>query len=98
MNNEQTIPAVLRHTYRLLSDTFPGKIEKEDYLPVLFLLGQGMSHRSIAEVVSLFTGKEVAIVLNDVYRALMPGNVLEKDIDRVRIWLQKNGYQAWLEE
>ena len=98
MHNEQAVPEVLRSTYHLLYNTFPFEIAEEDYLPTLFLLGQGMGHRGLAEVISRFTGQEVAIVLNEVYRALMPGSVAEKDIARVRVKLEEHGYQAWLRE
>lgn len=98
MNNEENVPEVLRSTYRLLKNTFPQALTSPDYLPTLVLLGQGIEQRGLAEVISLFTGQEPAIVLNDVYRACMPGNIAEADIATVRHKLEQHGYHAWLTE
>jgi len=98
MDDEAHVPEELRSTYRLLKNTFPHTLSTADYLPTLFLLGQGMGQRGLANVVSRFTGQEVALVLNDVYRALMPGSIADADIARVRRKLVQNGYHVWLSE
>lgn len=67
---QKTIPAHLVSTYQLLQCAFPQGIEEQEYLPLLSILYEEMSDRSLAQVISEFIGKEYPAVLNDVYRVI----------------------------
>jgi hypothetical protein len=91
------IPDYLRSTYQLVASAFPAGIDQESYLPLLKVLANYMSQRNLADVVALYTGKDVGIIYNDILGAIdvvLPDNVLQ----RVRNALEANGLQSWIDE
>jgi hypothetical protein len=77
---QKTIPAHLVSTYQLLHCAFPHGVGTEEYLPLLALLYEQMSDRSLAQVIAEFTGREYHAVLND---SLVSRVSLEMPIQRL---------------
>lgn len=98
---QKTIPAHLVSTYQLLQCAFPQGIEEQEYLPLLSILSEDMSDRSLAQVIAEFTGKEYPAVLNDVYRvgAAEPFlSAVKEVLDSVKQKLIRCDYEKWLLE
>lgn len=98
---QKTIPAHLVSTYQLLQCAFPQGIEEQEYLPLLSILYEEMSDRSLAQVIAEFTGREYYAVLNDVYRVGAGEPVsssIEDTIDQVKQKLIRCDYEKWLIE
>lgn len=94
---QSTIAPYLLSTYQMINCAFPDGIESETYLPLLVLLYDQMSNRSLAGVVAEYTGEDYYVVLNDVYRVCT--YVPEPEaIAKVRRRLYACGYEKWLEE
>lgn len=93
---QSTIAPYLLSTYQMLNCAFPDGIKSEAYLPLLLLLCDQMSNRSLARVVAEYTGENYYVVLNDVYRVCT--DVPEPEaIAKVRQHLHACGYEKWLE-
>lgn len=95
------LPARLRSTGRLVSSAFPQGVPEEAYRPLLALLGESPSYRGLAEVMAYCTGKDYALVYNDVLAAgspFGPGKPEPAAIERVRQRLAPFGYDEWLKE
>lgn len=86
-------------TARMIQAAFPSGVPEAAYRALLLLLYEGLSFRSVAEVVSYCTGKPYAIVYNDVLACLAqgtPGPPGPHDADTVkRVW-REHGYEEWL--
>jgi hypothetical protein len=98
---QKTIPAHLVSTYQLLQCAFPQGIEAQEYFPLLSILHEEMSDRSLAQVMSEFTGKEYPAVLNDVYRvgaAETVSSAIGEVRDHVKQKLIRCDYEKWLLE
>lgn len=99
---QKTIPAHLVSTYQLLQCAFPQGIEEQEYLPVLSILYEEMSDRSLAQVIADFTGKDYLAVLNDVYRVgaaeVFSSSTVENVRDSVKQKLIRCNYEKWLLE
>jgi Protein of unknown function (DUF3349) len=94
---QQTIAPHLASTYQLIQNAFPQGIDDESYAALLALLGEEMSDRTLAQVVADCTGKEYAVVLNDIYSVAnqtAPNSMLAE----VKRRLQRHGYDNWLME
>ncbi|MGL5940741.1 MAG: DUF3349 domain-containing protein [Waterburya sp.] len=94
-------PVHLVSTYHLLECAFPNGIEEQEYLPLLSILYEQMSDRSLASAIANFTGKEYYAVLNDVYRVgsaqTMRSEVAEV-LNSIRQKLIHCDYEKWLLE
>ncbi|MBA3923862.1 MAG: DUF3349 domain-containing protein [Nostocaceae cyanobacterium] len=98
---QKTIPVHLVSTYHLLQCAFPQGIREQEYFPLLSILYEQMSDRSLAQVIAEFTGKEYPVVLNDVYRvggAEAFSSAVEEVIDSVKQKLIHCDYEKWLLE
>ena len=99
---QKTIPAHLVSTYQLLQCAFPQGIEEQEYIPLLSILYEQMSDRSLAQVIAEFTDREYHAVLNDVYRVGAVGiplsSALEQVLNSVKQKLIRCDYQKWLIE
>jgi len=96
-----SLPARLRSTGRLVSSAFPQGVPEEDYRPLLTLLGESLSYRGLAEVMAHCTGKDYALVYNDVLAVGSPFGAGKPElaaIERVRKRLVPFGYDEWLKE
>ncbi|MBE9008966.1 DUF3349 domain-containing protein [Pseudanabaenaceae cyanobacterium LEGE 13415] len=94
---QKTIPAYLASTYQLLQSAFPQGIENQDYLPLLVLLHDQMSDRSLAQVIAEFVGRDYPAVLNDVY-GINAASVARESLENVKQKLIRGGYENWLLE
>jgi hypothetical protein len=98
---QKTIPVHLVSTYQLLQCAFPQGIGEQEYFPLLSILYEQMSNRSLAQVIAEFTGKEYPVVLNDVYRvgaAEAFSSTVEEVTDSVKQKLIHCDYEKWLLE
>ena len=98
---QKTIPAHLVSTYQLLQCAFPQGIEEQEYLPLLSILYEQMSDRSLAQAIAEFTGRDYQIVLNDVYRVgtaeTFPSKG-EEVLNSIKQKLMCCDYEKWLIE
>lgn len=92
----KTIPAHLASTYQLIQCAFPQGIDEQMYLPLLSVLYEQMSDRSLAQVIAEYTQKNYHVVLNDVYRVGSMRNVSYQSITTVKQKLISAGYEKWL--
>jgi len=87
-----------RSTVEMIHAAFPNGVPEEAYLPLLALLHECMSFRSIATVVSNCTGKSYITVYHDVMGAVSHEGPDAKALEPVKLVLQQHGYDAWLAE
>lgn len=95
---QKTIPAHLASTYQLLQCAFPQGIDDQDYLPLLSILYEQMSDRSLVQAIAEFTGKEYHIVLNDVYHIGAIAAFSAEVTDPIKQKLIHCDYEKWLVE
>ena len=89
------IPAHLQSTASLINRAFPDGVQEPDYMPLLVVLYPHMSDENLATIVSLLTGRDRGIVLNDVYAA-GSGINLESDVmAAVQGRLKAAGFDQW---
>jgi hypothetical protein len=97
---QKTIPSHLVSTYQLLQCAFPQGVETQEYLPLLSILYEQMSDRSLAQVIAELTGKEYSIVLNDIYH--VGSNTLPTEVRAALLSVQQKltncNYENWLTE
>lgn len=90
-----SIPAHLVSTADLISKAFPEGVQETDYVPLLAVLYPHMADKNLAEIVSLLTGRDRGVVLNDVYAA-GAGVGLDPDaVAAVRARLVTAGLDKW---
>lgn len=92
----ESLPTYLIDTYKMLASAFPRGVDEEIYYPLLFLLYEEMSDRSLARAIAAFTGQDYHQVLNDVYKVATLDNLSTEAIDRVKKQLLEHGYDRWL--
>lgn len=93
---QKTVPAHLVSTYNLIQCAFPQGIDQQVYLPLLSILYEQMSDRSLAQVIAEYTGKDYYGVLNDVY---LVGSMVTNSsnvTDSIKQKLMSCGYEKWL--
>lgn len=96
---QKTIPTHLVSTYQLLQRAFPHGLDDDIYLPLLSILYEEMSDRSLAQVIAEYTGRDYYVVLNDVYYVgSNTAVVLPEIVNLVKQKLMDSGYEIWLNE
>lgn len=80
----------------MLQCAFPNGIDEETYMLLLAVLYDQMSARSLAQVISSYTGKDYYIVLNDVYRVGATEAVSSQALSKTEQQLLNCGYEEWL--
>lgn len=95
---QKTITPHLASTHQLLQCAFPQGIDERQYLPLLSILYEHLSDRSLAQVVAEYTGKNYYVVLNDVYRVGTIQTFSSEVIDSVKQILMNCNYEKWLSE
>jgi hypothetical protein len=86
-----------RSTAAMIRAAFPNGVPDEAYLPLLALLHECMSFRSIAAVIPhCTTNKSYIDVYHDVMGAVSHEGPDAKAIEPVKKLLQAHGYDAWL--
>jgi hypothetical protein len=93
----KTIAPHLLSTYQMIKCAFPNGIESSAYLPLLAILYDELSDRNLAEVIAYYTGKDYAVVLNDIYR-VQSTEMSGEAIAKVKLRLLSCGYEDWLKE
>lgn len=87
----------LLSTYQMIKCAFPNGIESSAYLVLLAILYDELSDRNLAEVIAYYTGKDYAVVLNDIYR-VQSTDVSGEAIAKIKSRLLSCGYENWLKE
>jgi hypothetical protein len=97
---QKTILSHLASTYQLLQCAFPQGVMAQEYFPLLFLLYEQMSDRSLAQVIAEFTGKAYPVVLNDIYRigSEAPPSDIKAVLPSLERKLMRCNYEQWLKE
>jgi hypothetical protein len=93
---QKTIPTHLTNTYQLIQRAFPQGLDEQVYLPLLSILSEQMSDRTLAQVIAEYTGKDYHGVLNDVYQAGSGIESSTETIEAVKQRLASFGYEKWL--
>jgi hypothetical protein len=97
----QTLPPYLVETADMIRAAFPDGVSDEAYRPLLALLLEGMSFRTLATVVSYCTGESYYKVYNDVLGIESPGAPPPSELPAygpVAAALRQHGYDEWLAE
>lgn len=73
------------------------ELDDESYFAVIYYLYEYMSDGNLADIISIFTGKSLGIVMNDVLKV---GSIkFDKDVlHAVKAALDKAGFKEWSEE
>jgi len=95
---QKTIPAHLVSAYQVMQSAFPSGIEEQEYLPLLSILYEHLSDRSLAQVIAEYTGRNYHVVLNDVYRVGATAAFPTETVKVVKQKLMHSDYKSWLTE
>ncbi|MCC7711436.1 DUF3349 domain-containing protein [Janthinobacterium sp. GW460W] len=93
MNMPNALPPTLSGAARMLRSAYPGGMPDTAYFAVLALLYEHFSDRNLAELMAAVTGKDAAIVLNDIY-ACVSSKPAAPAIAATRTLLTRHGLQA----
>ena len=85
------VPDYLRGTYRLLEQSLGGELADDDYLALLYVLGEKLSFVDTARVVAAFVGRDFDVVLQDIFRSQFTPSEAS-----ARMKAQLVGYTEWL--
>lgn len=91
------IPDYLQTTYQMLAQVFPDGISEKYYWIILFLLYDYMADENLAMVMSVVTGKSIAMVSNDLY-GVCQMKLDSKILDEVKCKLDASGFEEWKNE
>jgi len=91
----EQVPDYLRSTYDLITAAFPAEIDADLYLPLLSFLEPHLSHRNLADVIWLATGREYHLAWSDVVDAMGTPDS-DEVLTRLRQRLEPHGLTAWL--
>ena len=92
----QELEPDLQETESMLRSAFPSGVPEADYFPLLDLLYEEMSVRTVATVVANFTGKSHWRVYNDVLSAVSGQGADAAAKESVRHLLRRHGYDEWV--
>ena len=96
---DETVPAHLQGSYRMLKAAFPEDIDRGDYITLLSLLHDEFSNRNLAELMSHCFGVDYHGALNDVYYVGSPEFKRDPEaLGRMKQRLIPHGYLEWLKE
>jgi hypothetical protein len=98
MSESKPLPGGLERTVSFLLRAYPNGLPDADYLPLIFLLLENLSHRNLATVVAHVFGRDFDGVLNDIGNAVAMEHSGADAIGRVRSVLVRAGYEEWLRE
>lgn len=79
--------------HELLRRAFPDGVPREDYLPLLVVLREGLSERNLAAVVAELMDDEITVVDNDAAAATSVRRPPATDVQRVRDKLAEAGWE-----
>ncbi len=93
------LPEHLHHTYQMLLCAFPQGVEEQYYLPLLAVLREHMSFRSVARVIAAFTNNPYEkVLITEVYGIEDDLRPSGEAIEEVRSKLYECGYYEWISE
>lgn len=95
---DMELPEPLRPVLAVLQRTYPDGVPKQDYRPMLIVLGDVLSARNLAQVVAEFTGGEAVVVDNDAAAAQSINPPSRHERARVRAALEAHGLADLYEE
>ena len=100
MSGRNNVPDYLLTAHDMISEAYPNGLTDmdSDYLTLLFILAERMSHRDVTSTMSPFVGELPGVILNDVYRALSDEMPSDEEISRVRNKLNKSSLKKWAEQ
>jgi hypothetical protein len=90
------VPDELRKTHEMLKCAFPNGISDNDYLPLIAVLYEHMSHRQLAHIIGILVNTDYALILTDVYSVVSTAIPSESQVERIREQLIPCGYQEWI--
>ncbi len=93
MSMPDTLPPTLSGAAHMLRSAYPGGMPDTAYAPVLALLYEHFSDRNLTELMAAVTGKDAAVVLNDIY-ACASSKPEPSAIAAARRRLERHGLQA----
>lgn len=93
MNMPDALPPTLSGAAHMLRSAYPGGMPDAAYVPVLALLYEHFSDRNLVELMAAVTGKDAAVVLNDIY-ACASSKPEASAIAAARRRLERHGLQA----
>ncbi len=96
--DDSHVPYAWRGVYRMLGRSYPLGIPESEYMPLLSVLYEYMPDRNLEEVLSLFTGKEAALVLNDIYQSAATHRPSDEAFDSIKEKLVAQALYIWTEE
>jgi hypothetical protein len=79
----------------MLRRAFPAPPSDREYRAILRIMGPHMSHRNLADVMIVFTGREDWKVANDVL-GIYSGALDDDELQRVQRLLDAAGFEGWL--
>lgn len=94
-SNESPVPDYLMGTYTMLKCAYPEGIPETEYLPVMALLYQIMSFRTMARVLSALTDKSYSLVYNDVSGFEADPQPSPEQVETVKRKLDACDYEDW---
>jgi hypothetical protein len=97
MEEANQVPDYLQDIYEILKCAFPDGISEEEYWPVLALLHQVMSHRTLARVLSIIADKMYIEVYNDASGFGLDPLPHPDEIEKVRQKLNPCGFEEWFQ-
>lgn len=92
------VPKHLESTYKMILSAYPSGVDENKYFPLIAVLYEYMSDKNLAEVISLCTGKNYAVVINDVYRSQSTDKPSDSEVENLRQELLPFGFTEWTEE
>lgn len=93
MSMPETLPPTLSGAARMLRGAYPAGIPDSAYRAILSLLDEHFSDRNLAELMAAVTGKDAAVVINDIY-ACASDKPAPSAIAAARNLLARHGLQA----
>lgn len=93
MSMPDTLPPTLSGAARMLRSAYPSGMPDTAYFAVLALLYEHFSDRHLSELMAAVTGKDAALVLNDIY-ACASSKPAPSAIAAARNLLVRHGLQA----
>jgi hypothetical protein len=92
------LPRPLQLTAELLLRAYSTGLPEEDYLGLVAVLCEHMSHRNLAQSVSKAFDRDYDGVLNDIGKACSMAQHAPGEVARLEGKLNEAGLQAWIRE
>lgn len=84
----------LQNAENMLNEAYPCGINNEEYFSVLFLLYEHFSDRNLADLISNISGKDITLVVNDIYSSVSTKKPEITTIELVKAKLKRYGFSS----